>query len=404
MRRGPNGTTLAFTTAVVLAVLAIGSTRVSGLVQPSIASSAEIGPLPPVPIPVENPMTPEKVNLGKMLFFDYRLSADGSRSCVHCHQPNQGWAFKDRQSPAYPTQVERRASMTLINVAYNTTLIWDGRASTLEKQALGPIQNPLHMNQNLDLLIERLHAIPDYMEQFRQVFGTGPTPDAIGKAIAAFERTIVTADSPFDRYATGDLTALSTSARRGLELFKGKARCTLCHNGPALTDNGFHNLGVPETEFLKDPRVLASLRFDAKRMGVPEYRTLTADPGRYLVTKQDKDFGSFKTPTLRNVASRTPYMHNGAFDTLAEVIAFYNKGGGNDSRKDPNLHRLDLTHEEERDLIAFLDSLTGELPKIEHPSYRSNERHERVSASFLGWLVPRAMTIAYRGARRSWDS
>jgi len=367
MRRGPNRTALAFMIAVVLAVLAIGLTGGSGLAQPSIASSAEIGPLPPVPIPAQNPMTPEKVSLGKMLFFDYRLSADGSRSCVHCHQPDQGWAFKDRQSPAYPTQVERRASMTLINVAYNTTLIWDGRATTLEKQALGPIQNPLHMNQNLDLLIERLNAIPDYRERFRQVFGTGPTPDAIGKAIAAFERTIVTADSPFDRYATGDLTALSTSARRGLELFKGKARCTLCHNGPALTDNGFHNLGVPETEFLKDPRVLASLRFDAKRMGVPEYRTLTADPGRYLVTKQDKDFGSFKTPTLRNVASRTPYMHNGAFDTLAEVIAFYNKGGGNDSRKDPNLQHLDLTHEEERDLVAFLDSLTGELPKIEAP-------------------------------------
>jgi cytochrome c peroxidase len=257
--------------------------------------------------------------------------------------------------------------MTLINVAYSTTLTWDGRASILEKQALGPIQNPLHMNQNLDLLIERLHAIPDYMERFRQVFGTGPTPDAIGKAIAAFERTIVTADSPFDRHAKGDLTALSTSARRGLDLFKGKARCTLCHNGPALTDNGFHNLGIPEAEFLKDPGVLASLRFDAKRMGVPEYRGLTADPGRYLVTKQDKDFGSFKTPTLRNVASRTPYMHNGAFDALVEVIAFYNKGGGNDPRKDPNLQRLDLTQEEERDLLAFLDSLTGELPKIEAP-------------------------------------
>lgn len=183
--------------------------------------------------------------------------------------------------------------MTLINVAYNTTLIWDGQAPSRSKPS-ARFRTP-SIYQNLDLLIERLRAIPDYVERFRQVFGTGPTPDAIGKAIAAFERTIVTADSPFDRYATGDLTTLSTSARRGLELFKGKARCTLCHNGPALTDNGFHNLGVPEAEFLKDPGVLASLRFDAKRMGVPEYRALTADPGRYLVTKQDRDFGSFKT-------------------------------------------------------------------------------------------------------------
>ena len=367
MRRDPNRTALPYMAAVVSVVLAIGLTGGSDFVQPPIASSAEIGPLPPVPIPSENPMTPDKITLGKMLFFDYRLSGDGSRTCVHCHQSDQGWAFRDRLSPAYPTQSERRVSMTLINVAYNTILIWDGRASALEKQALGPIQNPLHMNQNLDLLIERLNAIPNYVERFRRVFGTGPTPDAIGKAIAAFERTIVTADSPFDRHAKGDRAALSASALRGLDLFKGKARCIVCHTGPTFTDNGFHNLGVREAEFLKDPRVLASLRFDAKRMGVPEYRALTADPGRYLVTKQDRDFGAFKPPTLRNIASRSPYMHNGAFDTLAEVIAFYNKGGGNDSRRDPNLQRLDLTHEEERDLVAFLDSLTGELPKIEAP-------------------------------------
>jgi cytochrome c peroxidase len=312
-------------------------------------------------------MTLEKIELGKMLFFDYRLSGDGSRTCVHCHEPDQGWSFRDRQSPAYPTQVERRTSMTLIDVAYNKSLIWDGRASSLEKQALGPIQNPLHMNQNLDLLVERLNAIPDYVRRFRQVFGTGPTPDAIGKAIAAFERTIVTADSPFDRYARGDRTALSVSELRGLGLFTGKARCILCHNGPAFTDSGFHNLGVPEADFLNDPRVLASLRFDAKRMGVPEYRSLTADPGRYLITKQDRDFGAFKTPTLRNVTSRSPYMHNGAFRSLSEVITFYNKGGGHDPRKDPFVQPLNLTQTEAADLLAFLASLTGELPKIEAP-------------------------------------
>jgi cytochrome c peroxidase len=348
-------------------LMAFSLMQSGGLAQPPSDTTAGIGPLPPVPIPVDNPMTPEKIELGKMLFFDYRLSGDGSRTCVHCHEPDQGWSFRDRQSPAYPTQVERRASMTLINVAYNKSLIWDGRASSLEKQALGPIQNPLHMNQNLDLLIERLNAIPDYVRRFRQVFGTGPLPDAIGKAIAAFERTIVTADSPFDRYAKGDRTALSASAVSGLSLFTGKARCIACHNGPAFTDSSFHNLGVPEAGFLKDPRVLASLRFDAKRMGVPDYHSLTADPGRYLVTKQDRDFGSFKTPTLRNVTSRSPYMHNGAFGTLPEVIAFYNTGGGKDSNKDPFVQRLNLTETEAADLLAFLESLTGELPKIEPP-------------------------------------
>ncbi len=367
MRRRATSAVLPLLIAAAAAVLATGVMRNAGLAQPSTASPGEIGPLPPVPIPVDNPMTPEKIELGKMLFFDYRLSGDGSRTCVHCHEPDQGWSFKDRQSPAYPTQVERRASMTLINVAYNKSLIWDGRAGALEKQALGPIQNPLHMNQNLDLLIERLNAVPEYVKRFRQVFGTGPTPDAIGKAIAAFERTIVTTDSPFDRYTKGDRAALSASPLRGLSLFRGKARCILCHNGPAFTDSAFHNLGVPNPAFLKDPKVLASLRFDAKRMGVPDYRSLTADPGRYLVTKDDRDFGAFKTPTLRNVASRTPYMHNGAFDTLPEVIAFYNKGGGQDPRKDSLVQPLNLTEVDIADLSAFLESLTGELPKIEPP-------------------------------------
>ncbi len=367
MRHCASRKVLPLLTAMLAAVLAASPMENAGLAQPSADSSAEIGPLSPVPIPADNPLTPEKIELGKLLFFDYRLSGDGSRTCVHCHEPKQGWSFKDRQSPAYPTQVERRASMTLINVAYNKSLIWDGRARSLEKQALGPIQNPLHMNQSLDLLIERLNAIPDYVSRFRQVFGTGPTPDAIGKAIAAFERTIVTTDSPFDRYAKGDRSALSASAVRGLTLFTGKARCILCHNGPAFTDSAFHNLGVPEPDFLKDPRVLASLRFDAKRMGVPDYRSLTADPGRYLVTKQDKDFGAFKTSTLRNVTSRTPYMHNGAFGTLPEVIAFYNKGGGNDPRKDPLVQPLNLSEAEAADLLAFLESLTGKLPQIEPP-------------------------------------
>jgi len=349
-------------------MLAAGLMPPTSVAQPPAALPAKIGPPPPPPIPPENPTTPENNELGKMLFFDSRLSGDGSRSCVHCHQPTEGWTIRSRQSPAYPTQVERRTSMTLVNVAYNTTFIWDGRASTLEKQALGPIQNPLHMNQNLDLLIERLSAIPDYLNRFRQVFGTAPTPDAIGKAIAAFERTIITADSPFDRYAKGDRAALSAQAVRGLDLFKGRARCILCHNGPAFTNNSFHNLGVPEADFLKDPKALASLRFDAKRMGVPEYRSLTADPGRYLVTKQERDFGAFKTPTLRNVATRSPYMHNGIFNTLPEVITFYNNGGGKDVRKDPLLLPLHLADIDQEDLLAFLESLTGALPEIRVPT------------------------------------
>jgi cytochrome c peroxidase len=324
----------------------------------------DIGPLPPVPVPEDNPMTPEKVELGRLLFFDARLSADGSLACVSCHLPYQGWTTNTPLSPAYPTNMERRNSQTLINVAYNKALLWDGRAAVLEKQALGPIQNPLHMNQNLDLLVEKLNAVPDYAERFQKVFGTSVTPDGLGKALAAFERTLITRNAPFDRYMEGDRQAMSESARRGMELFKAKARCVLCHNGPNFTDSQFHNLGVPDAPLLAHPLVQASIRFDAKRMNVQEYQQVKEDWGRYLVTKDEKDKGAFKTPTLRNVTQRDPYMHNGAFQSLDDIIDFYDKGGGAVAGKSPLIQPLGLTPREKRDLLAFLQALTGELAAV----------------------------------------
>jgi cytochrome c peroxidase len=327
-------------------------------------SPADIGPLPPVPVPEDNPMTPEKIELGRLLFFDARLSADGSLACVSCHLPDQGWTTNTPLSPAYPTNMERRNSQTLINVAYNKALIWDGRAAVLEKQALGPIQNPLHMNQNLDLLVEKLNAIPDYAERFQKVFGTSVTSDGLGKALAAFERTLVTRNAPFDRYMEGDRQAMSEGARRGMELFKAKARCILCHNGPNFTDSQFHNLGVPAAPLLAHPLVQASIRFDAKRMKVPEYQQVNEDLGRYLVTKEEKDKGAFKTPTLRNAAQRDPYMHNGVFQSLEDIIDFYDSGGGSVAGKSPLIQPLGLTPSEKRDLLAFLHALTGDLPVV----------------------------------------
>jgi cytochrome c peroxidase len=327
-------------------------------------SPADIGPLPPVPVPEDNPLTPEKVELGKLLFFDARLSADGSLACVSCHLPDQGWATHTPLSLAYPTNMERRLSPTLINVAYNKALIWDGRASELEKQALGPIQNPLHMNQNLDLLVEKLNTIPDYAERFQKVFGTSVTPDALGKALAAFERTLVSRNAPFDRYMDGDRQAMSDSAQRGMELFKAKARCILCHNGPNFTDSQFHNLGLPDAPLLAHPLVQASIRFDAKRMKVQDYQEVTEDLGRYLVTKEEKDKGAFKTPTLRHVTQRDPYMHNGVFHSLEDIIDFYDKGGGAVAGKSSLLQPLGLTPQEKRDLLAFLQALTGDLPTV----------------------------------------
>jgi cytochrome c peroxidase len=223
------------------------------------------------------------------------------------------------------------------------------------------------MNQNLDLLVEKLKAIPIYEERFQHVFGTTVTPEALGKALAAFERTLVTRNAPFDRYMTGDWQAMSRGALRGMELFKGKARCILCHNGPNFTDSQFHNLGVPEAPLLSDPLVQAAIRFDAKRMNVPEYQSVQADLGRYLVTKEEKDKGAFKTPTLRNVTQREPYMHNGVFHALEEVINFYDGGGGAGAGKSPLLQALGLTAREKQDLLDFLLALTGDLPTVTPP-------------------------------------
>jgi cytochrome c peroxidase len=328
---------------------------------------AEIGPLPPLPIPEDNPMTPAKVELGKQLFFDSQLSGDGSLACASCHLPDQGWTTNRPLSPAYPTHMERRNSQTLINVAYQKAFIWDGRVGTPEKQALEGIQNPLHMNQNLDLLVEKLKAIPTYEERFQQVFGTTVTSEALGKALAAFIRTLVTRNAPFDRYMTGDLQAMSEDALRGLALFKGKARCILCHNGPNFTDSQFHHLGVPDTPLLSDPLVQAAIRFDAKRMNVPDYQSVREDLGRYLVTKEEKDRGAFKTPTLRNVTQREPYMHNGVFHSLEEVVDFYNNAGEAVAGKSPLIQPLGLTTQEKHNLLAFLQALTGELPAVTPP-------------------------------------
>jgi cytochrome c peroxidase len=220
------------------------------------------------------------------------------------------------------------------------------------------------MNQNLDLLIDKLNSIPAYAERFQRVFGTAVNPEALGKALAAFERTLIARNAPFDRYLAGDQQAMAESAVRGMALFKGKGRCILCHNGPNFTDSQFHNLGVPDVPLLTHPLVQASIRFDAKRMNVSEYAQVKEDLGRYLVTKEEQDKGAFKTPTLRNVAQRDPYMHNGSFQSLEDIIDFYNEGGGAVAGKSPLLQPLALTVQEKRDLVAFLQALTGEVQPL----------------------------------------
>ena len=324
---------------VALGMLLVLSPKSSLSEEPNPA----LGQLPKMPIPAQNLQTEAKVELGRMLFFDPRLSKDNTISCASCHVPAAGFADPRQFSLGMGGQQGGRNAPTVLNTGYQTLQFWDGRAGSLEEQALGPVQNPIEMAETPPNVVKKLNAVQEYRKRFKEVFGTEVTKEGIARAVAAFERTIVSTNSAFDKYVAGDKKALSDPAQRGLALFAGKARCVSCHNGPNFTDNKFHNIGVPQVGPLKE------------------------DLGRYAVTKQDKDRGAFKTPTLRSVALTAPYMHDGVFKTLEEVIEFYNKGGESVTGKDALMSTLKLTDQEKKDLVEFLKALTGESLKVSMP-------------------------------------
>ncbi|GAB4491123.1 MAG: cytochrome c peroxidase [Thermodesulfovibrionales bacterium] len=333
-------------------------------VRPSLAAHLE--PFSAVPVPKNNPQTQEKIELGKKLFFDRRLSGDGTMSCASCHVPEQAYTDGQDISLSYPTTKNWRNSPTLLNVGFQKYLFHDGRATTLEDQALFPLMSAFEMNQNLDFVEEELRVVPEYVEAFKRAFGGEPTRERIAMAIAAFERTLFTKGAPIDRFLNGDRTALSDDARKGYDIFTGKGRCSECHHGAALIDNRFHALNVPENPvLLNEPGVTATMRFVAKVYHYDGYRGLTEDPGRYLITKKRQDWKAFRTPTLRDVSRTGPYMHNGVFGTLDEVIDFFDQGGGTGNTA---LRPLGLTQEEKRQLKVFLEeALTGEEITIVYP-------------------------------------
>lgn len=304
----------------------------------------DIGPMPAfVPMPPTNLNYSQKVELGKQLYFDGRLSKNNGVSCAFCHNPGTGFADARQFSiGAFGTAGGRQAP-TVYNTAFNPFQFWDGRAGSLEEQAIGPIHNPIEMAEKHESVVPKIAKSKGYQKQFQAVFGKGVSLQSIAEAIAAFERTILSANSAFDKYVMGDGAAMDESAVRGMDLFKGKARCILCHNGPNFTDNQFHNLGVPQEGTLKD------------------------DPGRYNVTRLGRDRGAFKTPTLRSVIETAPYMHDGVFKTLEEVIDFLDKGGGPNPHLSPQIKPLGLTTEEKTDVITFLKALTGTPLKIIMP-------------------------------------
>lgn len=335
----------------------------------ALTCSVDAGHLEPfrdVLIPEANPQTPEKIDLGKKLFFDRRLSGDGTMSCATCHIPDM--AFSDGQdiSLSYPTTKNWRNSPTLVNVAFQKYLFHDGRAKTLEDQALFPMMSAFEMNKNLDYLEEQLRIVPEYADAFRRIFNGEVTRERIAMAIAAFERTLVSRNSPLDRYLSGDHNALSEEAKKGLEIFRGKGKCMECHHGVTLSDDRFYALNVPENPvLLNDPRVTATMRFVAKVYHYKDYGNLREDPGRYLITKDEKDWKAFRTPTLREIARTAPYMHNGIFATLEEVIQFFDEGGG---KGNTVLKPLGLTGPEKRSLKVFLtEALAGEELVIKYP-------------------------------------
>ena len=351
---------------VLLAMVALtGSIIITGDTVGQEKTFPVLGPLPPVPIPRDNPQTPAKVELGKLLFFDPRTSGDASTSCASCHDPKQGWGDGGDLSRGYPGTQHWRNSQTVINSAYLKKLFWAGGVGSLESQAIAATTGNLAGNGSPEMIQERLRQIPEYVRRFKEVFGELPTFDKVVKAISAFERTLVSdaRNVPFDRYMRGDKSALSDEAKKGLTLFQGKARCIQCHNGPLFTDEDFHDLAVPNnTAFTEDPLRQIAMRFVAKVKGVPNYMKVDRDLGLFLETKRNDDIGKFRTPPLRELQYTAPYMHNGVFFTLEELIDFYDKGGGNDANKSPLMMPLGLTAEEKKALLVFLESLSSTEP------------------------------------------
>ncbi|MFN3153685.1 cytochrome-c peroxidase [Bremerella sp.] len=319
-----------------------------------------------------NPMTRAKIELGRQLYFDPRLSSDSTISCASCHHPDFGWAFQSQFGIGVDGQEGGRNSPVSFNRILSGPQFWDGRAATLEEQAVGPIANPIEMANTHEVAVKTLKEIPGYKVQFEKIFDDGVNIDNVGKAIATFERTIVTGPAPYDYYevvrsfeqqfpsdelefleeddpelyakyaeAKKNAAGMSESARRGREIFfSEKGNCTACHAGANFTDELYHNLGVGmEVE--------------------------TPDLGRYEVTKQEKDKGAFKTPTIRNITQTAPYMHDGSQKTLEEVVEWYAKGGHPNPYLSDKVKKLNLTEQDKKDLVNFMKACTGEFPKIE---------------------------------------
>jgi cytochrome c peroxidase len=298
--------------------------------------------LPPVQWPEDNPFSSAKAELGRLLYFDRRLSSDGTIACASCHEPGKAFTDSSPFSTGIGKQVGGRSAPTVINRAYSTSQFWDGRAESLEEQVKGPLANPIEMTIDMEEgkahreTVRRIRAVAGYVKRFQEVFGaTEITIDHVAKAVATFERTVLSGNAPYDRYQAGDKSAMTEAQVRGMDLFFNKVACDSCHLGFNFTDGSYENVGIG--------------------MDKPK-----PDLGRFVVSKKEDDKGAFKTPTLREVEHTGPYMHDGRFRTLEEVVEHYDRGGIKNPYLDQRIKPLNLSAREKADLVAFLKALSGE--------------------------------------------
>jgi cytochrome c peroxidase len=319
-------------------------------------------------VPANNAVDAKRVALGKKLYFDTRLSKDGTVACATCHDVARGFTDRRPSSEGIGGQVGRRNAPTTLNALFYSSQFWDGRAASLEEQALLPIVNPIEMGQpNGDAAVKAIAGDAEYQRAFKDAYGQAVTYEGIGKAIASFERTLVFLDSPFDHFVAGEPNAMVDDAKAGWAIFNGKARCTACHqmssSNPIGTDNRFHNIGVSarHQDFVKlANQALAALeKSDTKEtMDQLALQTDGAELGRFVVSRNRADIGGFKTSQLRNVGITGPYMHDGSMQTLWDVIDHYNKGGETNPYLDGGIEPLALSEREVDQLVIFLFSLT----------------------------------------------
>jgi len=319
-------------------------------------------------VPADNGLTPERIALGRKLYFDTRLSSDGTVSCATCHDVSRGFTDRRNVSEGVGDHLGRRSSPTTLNAALFQSMFWDGRAPTLEEQAKLPILNPIEMGHpDPASAMRAVGSDAAYKNMFQKAYGRAPNYDDLGRAIASFERMLIFLDAPFDHFAAGARDAISPAAQRGLALFNGKARCVSCHminsSNPLGTDNLFHNIGVSARtqnfEALAG-KALASLEANGsvEQLDKLALETDMSELGRFMITRNRSDIGAFKTEQLRNVGITAPYMHDGTLQTLWDVVDHYNKGGETNPYLDGGIEPLNLSEEEINDLVAFLFTLT----------------------------------------------